>query len=357
MTRSTQSLRPEDGTVRIGTVAVIPKVLQQLGYDPAAVFAELGFELSLFDDPDNVIPYALRNQLVQLCARKTQCQHFGLLIGQHTGLASFGLVGFLVQQLPKVAIALQSLVRYAHLHVRGAVIYLDEEDDSAFLGYSIYQPKVEAREHIQDGAVAIAFNILHRLCGPEWHPVEVHFAHRKPADIRPFQQFFKAPLIFDAERSGVLFSAKWLQHPVPGAEPDLCRLLQKYVDQLESRYSGDFMEQVRRVLHSVLLTQQATADRVAALFAIHPRTLNRRLKAYGTSFQELADQGRFEIAQQWLEHSAMEVSQIAAALDYADASAFTRAFRRWSGTTPSVWRERCQLDATPKRLADENDRV
>ncbi|KPJ90003.1 MAG: hypothetical protein AMJ53_15125 [Gammaproteobacteria bacterium SG8_11] len=358
MTHSRENRRPEEGIVRIGTVAAIPKILNQLGYDPIPLLAEVGLEPSLFDDPDNVIPYALRSRLIQLCVNKTQCQHFGFLIGQHAGLSSFGLVGFLVQQAPNVATALQSMVRYAHLHVRGGVVYMEEADDTVLLGYSIYQPNVQAREHIEDGALAIAFNIMHGLCGPQWRALEVHFAHRRPADIRPFQQFFKAPLIFDAERNGVLFSSKWLPQSVPGAEPELRRLLQKYVDDLEIHYSDDFVEQVRRVLHSALLTQQATADRIAALFSIHPRTLNRRLKACGTNFHELTDQGRFEIARQWLESSAMELSQIAAALGYADASAFTRAFRRWSGTTPSLWRERCQLaDAKPKGLAVENDRV
>ena len=68
------------------------------------------------------------------------------------------------------------------------------------------------------------------------------------------------------------------------------------------------------------------------------RTLYRRLDAFGVGFRELVDEGRFEIARQMLGDSAMDVSQIAALLDYADASAFTRAFRRWSGTTPARWR-------------------
>jgi len=104
------------------------------------------------------------------------------------------------------------------------------------------------------------------------------------------------------------------------------------------RHSDDVPEQVRSVLRSALVTGHARADRVAALFSMHSRTLNRRLNAFGTGFRELADEGRFEVARQMLEDSAMKVSRIAAMLDYADASAFTRAFRRWSGTTPAQWR-------------------
>jgi AraC-like DNA-binding protein len=73
---------------------------------------------------------------------------------------------------------------------------------------------------------------------------------------------------------------------------------------------------------------------------MHGRTLNRRLKARGTTFQSLVDEVRYEIARQLLEHTHMSMSQIAATFDYTDASAFTRAFRRWSGTTPAAWRRR-----------------
>jgi len=107
---------------------------------------------------------------------------------------------------------------------------------------------------------------------------------------------------------------------------------------LDVRYGNDFPEQVKSVLRTALVTGDASADRVGALFSMHSRTLNRRLNAFGTGFRELVDEGRFAIARQMLEDSAMEVSQIAALLDYADASAFARAFRRWSGTTPTRWR-------------------
>jgi AraC-like DNA-binding protein len=327
-------------------VAAIPQVLAELGYEPTAVLEELGFDPAMFDNPDLVIPYVRRSELIQQCVHKTQCAHFGLLIGQQTGLSAFGLMGYLVQQSPNVVTALKTLVHYAHLHVRGAVISFEEVDDEAFLGYSIYQPDVEAYEQIADGAVAIAYNILRKLCGPNWSPTDVNFAHRKPADVRPYQQFFKASLKFDAERNGVLFSAKWLQQPVLGADTELHRLLQKQIDQIETHCSGDFVEQVQRVLHTSLFTQKTTADHIAALFSLHPRTLHRRLKANGTSFQQLVDNVRFEIARQSLENSSLEVTQIAAMLHYADPSAFTRAFRRWSGTTPALWRKQNhKLDA------------
>ncbi|MGB5425571.1 MAG: helix-turn-helix domain-containing protein [Gammaproteobacteria bacterium] len=66
---------------------------------------------------------------------------------------------------------------------------------------------------------------------------------------------------------------------------------------------------------------------------------HKQVEGFGSSFQELLDEGRFEIARQLLEDTRLEVSQIAVTLDYADARAFTRTFRRWSGTTPAQWRK------------------
>lgn len=329
---------PEQATVRVGGALAIPAVLKSLGADPAEVLAEAGFNLKLFGDPDNLISYAGRGRLISHCVARTGCEHFGLLVGQQGGLSSLGLVGFLVQQSPNVGSALDSLVRYLHLHVGGAVTTLKVYGDVAVFGYDIYQPQVEATDQIGDGAVAIMFNIMCTLCGPDWKPIEVLFAHRKPKDVEPFRRFFRAPLRFDAEQNALQFSADWLEHPVSAADPELRRLLQKQIDTLEARYGENFPGQVQSALRTALLTGHAKADQIAALFSVHPRTLNRRLNAFGTSFKELVNVGRFEIARQMLENSAMEVSHIAALLDYADASAFTRAFRRWSGTTPTLWR-------------------
>jgi len=331
---------PREGTVRIGGSLAIPAVLRSLGADPAEVLGEVGVDLKLFDDPDNLIGFAARSKLVSHCVARTGCGHFGLLVGQQGGLHSFGLVGFLVKFSPDVESALRSYERYLHLHVRGAALNLEVNGDSALLCFDIYQPNIEAVGQIVDGALATAFNVMRNLCGPGWNPTEVRFAHRRPEDLGPFRQLFGPPLRFDAERNSLAFSADWLSRPVPNADPEMRRLLQKQIDALEARHGDGFPEQVRSVLRSALLTHDAGADRVAALFSMHSRTLSRRLHAFGTSFQELVDEGRFEIARQMLDDSDMGVARIADLLSYADASAFTRAFRRWSGTTPALWRAR-----------------
>jgi AraC-like DNA-binding protein len=167
---------------------------------------------------------------------------------------------------------------------------------------------------------------------------EVRFAHREPADTGPFRRFFQCPLSFDAGQNVVVFDASWLNRRLPTDDPALRGLLLKQIGMLEARHGADLPAQVRSVLRTALLTGHAKAEQIAALFSMHSRTLARHLDASGTRFQVLVDEVRSGAARQMLAGSAMDIAQIAEARGYADPSAFTREFRRWSGTTPAQWR-------------------
>jgi AraC-like DNA-binding protein len=327
-----------EAAARVGGVQAIPAVLRGLGADPAKVFADAGVDLALLDNPENQISFADRGRLMRQCMTATGCLHFGLLVGKHSGLHQLGLVGLLVKYSPDVGTALRSLVRYFHLRARGAVVTVTLEGDAAALGYEFYHRQSEASDQIVDGALAFEFNIMRTLCGATWKPIEACFAHREPADVGPFRRFFECPLSFDAGRNALVFEASWLNRHMPTDDPTLRALLLGQIDALEATHGIDLTAQVRSVLRTALLTRHASAEQIAALFSVHPRTLARQLQACGTRFQALVDEVRFEIARQLLEQSAMDVRDVAAALNYADASAFTRAFRRWSGWTPAQWR-------------------
>ncbi len=340
--------KASDSTLHIGAMGAIPEVLRTLGADPADVCAAAGIDAALFDDPSNLISYRAASRLFRVCAERTRRPHFGLLVGQKSGLHSLGLLGLLMKYSPDVESALRSLVRYMHLHIGGAVTTLQVSGKTAMLDYEIYQADAEATDQIGDGAVATMYNIMRELCGPKWNPLEVRLAHRKPDDVAPYRKFFQTPLRFDAEENALVFFADSLRRPLPVADRELRRLLATQIEALEALHGENLPDQVRSVLRTALLTGHAKADQVAAFFSVHSRTLSRRLHAFGSSFQELVDEIRFEIAGQMLRDSTKEVGEIAELLDYASASAFTRAFRRWSGTTPAAWRAKSRRDKRGK---------
>jgi AraC-like DNA-binding protein len=253
-------------------------------------------------------------------------------------LQALGLVGLLARNSANVRTALGSIVKFLHLHSRGAVTRLIVNDFAVMLTYEAMQGHVEGDDQTGDGAVAMMQNIMTSLCGPRFRPIAAHFAHRAPKSMTPFRRFFQVSLRFDATHFALEFSRHWLEVRLPDSDPELQRLLQKQVSALEAEHRDDFAEQVRRLLRSAVLTGHSSADDVAALFSIHTRTLARKLAAYDANFHDLVDEVSFETAQQMLQLTSLDVDTVADALGYARASAFSRAFRRWSGTTPTAWR-------------------
>lgn len=325
-------------TVRIGAALAIPAVLESLGADPARVLAGAGVDIALFDDADNLIGFAERSRLVRHCVTQTGCDHFGLLVGSHNGLDSLGLVGLLMRYAPDVRTALDNMGRYLHLHSRGGATSLTLDGSSAVLSFVIHLPRTVASDQICDGAVAFMLNLLRSLCGPDWAPTEVLFAHVRPANVAPFRRILGARLRFDAEQYAVVFRAQILGRKLAAHDPALYRLLQQQVDALVARQGVDLPAQVRTALHLALARGPIHAEQIAASLSMHSRTLNRRLGTFGTGFRQLLDDMRFEHARQLLESSSTDVREVGLQLGYADASTFTRAFRRWSGTTPARWR-------------------
>jgi AraC-like DNA-binding protein len=161
-------------------------------------------------------------------------------------------------------------------------------------------------------------------------------SHSAPADVAPYRQYFKAPLHFGSDVCALRFGANWLASPVAGADPRRLRLAREKALAIGE---ATLVEKVHRTLRTLLLHGRSSGADVAQSLAMHRRTLDRRLSAAGTTFQQVLDRVRFAVAKELLEESTVALVDITAALGYADDVSFIRAFRRWTGTTPGAWRE------------------
>ncbi len=340
------------GEVRIGPVAAIPDVLRKLGVTPSLPFVRAGVPLSTFKNPENRIAFEALGRLFSECSTLTGCDHFGLLVGECFELNGLGAIGYLMRNSATVGEALRALLLHLYLHDRGAVPILINLDESyVLLGYSIYRHGTPGTAHLYDVAIAIGFRALKEICGATWKPLRVQFSHVRPKDPRPFRRLFGPNVRFDAEVSGIVFEASWLDHAIAGADPNLRELVMQAINQTGANSTMSFVDVVRGVLHQMVLSGASSAENVALLFGMHERTLRKRLTAERTSLQQLVSQTRFELAKQLLENTELPLSEIASALRYADAAVFSRAFRSWSKTSPREWRARCDRKAVPH--ADE----
>ncbi|MGZ8273649.1 MAG: AraC family transcriptional regulator [Burkholderiaceae bacterium] len=322
-------------TQRVAGFAALPQLIQQLGGDAEAVFAGAGLERSTFSRPDNRVSFAALASVLDRAATNTGCAHIGLLAGRMFHLSNMGVVGELVRNSPTVGAALEALTVHHHLNSEGGLAFLLNRGDYVDLGYAMYHPAVPGSAHMHDAALAAGMNIMLELCGPTWKPYEVLLPHAKPHDVAQYRSFLKVVPRFDAESSVLRFPARDLARRVPDADPQAYRRCEH-----AARVAGapEFMQQIYRGLRRLMLENRHSGDDLAQMLSLHRRTLNRRLKAEGTTFQRVLDEVRFEIAQDLLRHSNVHLDDIAATLGYAAVTPFMRTFRRWSGTTPGQWR-------------------
>jgi AraC-like DNA-binding protein len=257
-------------------------------------------------------------------------------------------------------------------------------EEAASLGYAVAEPGVTGSDQIADVAIGVCCNIMRGLCGADWAPSEVLLARRRPASTHPYRRFFRAPVRFDAAENALMFPATWLHHPLPEADPGLreiiqrevewlntrygadfpanrlsqampdadpalLQILQQQIEWLDARYGADFKAKVQRTVRTLLVSGECSADKVASVFAMHRRTLGRRLREQGTTFESLLTATRYDAARQLLADTDMPIRQIAAILGYSDVTALTRAFHRWSGTSPAQWRNASRPGSGPQR--------
>ncbi|MEA3277780.1 MAG: AraC family transcriptional regulator [Pseudomonadota bacterium] len=329
---------PFDGFVRAGPLTGLPALLRDLGCDPDPIFASTGLDPARFLDPDVEIPFVPVSRLLARCVAATGCEHLGLLLGERVTPESLGVAGFMLQTAPDVGTALRDLVHHLDLHDRGGVATLVTNDRSTCLGYAIHLSGVEATNQINDLAMTVACKVMRELCGAEWNPTAVLLSRRAPQDLVPYRRFFRAPLHFNAERNALGFPTHELDQSVARADPVLHRHLEQEAHALHADQQMHLVGEVRKLLRRSLAVRNGGVTVIAEQLGMHERTLNRRLRAEGTTFRRELEDTRYEVARHLLAETTVPLSRIAAALDYSDSTAFIRAFKRWSGFSPAEWR-------------------
>lgn len=321
---------------RVGAMCLLPELLGSLGIDPDSLLANIGLSRTSLDHPDNKIPFAAAARLLAESARESGLPHIGLLVGRDWTLGHMGMLGQLMKHSPTLRDALRSFAVYHRLDSEGGAVFLLERNEMTAFGYVVHQPRVDGPGVIYDMVLACGWNFLRELLGQHAALVKVEFARTQPVDLQPYREFFRARLQFDSDHTALYLPSRLLDLPVAGADPNLrCRI----EADVEAAPATDLAVRLHRALRLLLLNGDVSGDYVAQQLAMHRRTLHRRLRARGMTFQQVLDDVRWDLARQLLGHTTLPLDRVAAATGYADTSTFVRAFRRWSGTTPAQWRE------------------
>ena len=261
------------GHVRVGPLAAIPDLVQELGALPRQVFASAGVSLREFRRPDTRMEADGVARLLQEATRQTARPDFAMMVGLRFSMLGLGPIGELMQHSTTVGEALRGLVLHLHLHDLGAApVLLGTDDRTTLLGYSVYRFGVQALDLVYDTSTGIIFRILEALCGPDFRARAIQVSARGESRRALYKQHFGCTVHFDAGISGVVFSSYWLQRPIAGADPVRRSALQIRLAEAEARSPMTFGQRAETVLQQ-MLCGSATAPAIAALFGMSERSI------------------------------------------------------------------------------------
>jgi AraC-like DNA-binding protein len=324
------------GYILAAWIKAIGRALEAAGCDSGALLAEAGFDLKSLDGPTLLCPLANAARLWEISVAATGDPAFGVKVASHIRHTTFHVLSYGLCASSTLKDAFERLQRYCHV-ASDAVEYEFRRcgDDYHFL---IEPAKGVPFESI-DALVGAQLRMCRSLIGRDFSPRQIELRRPRPSIIDDFERLFRAPLRFSAAQNRLIFDSFSVEAPLDGANPDLALRADAIALQYLARIERDNIQaRVREVLMQRLQCAEPSQEEVAEQLCMSARTLQRKLGESGTTYKEILDETRRSLALIYLSAPHHSVSEITYLLGFSSGSSFTRAFRRWTGQSPSTWR-------------------
>ncbi|XXY55233.1 AraC family transcriptional regulator [Sorangium sp. So ce269] len=329
-------------TVSVLLLRQLVEAAAERGLDARALLIGAGLDLALLDDPDARAPAEAAMRLWEELPRKLGDDSFGLHLAERESRGSLDVVEYVLRNSPDLGTAYQKTALYMALLQNDTSLQIRIDADHVHLATS---PAIfPAMRHAVEYEIAGLLCYGRRITGVDWAPRWIAFEHEEPTDIAEHCRLFRSEVRFRQPATEMVFDRALLSLPVKGADPALYALLVRHADEHLSRQPAamlSFTEQARAQIGERLARRALLdASSVARSLGLSKRSFERRLRDEGTRYWELLDTVRRDLALSYLRESQMQLDEVTFLLGFAEASAFYRAFRRWTGTTPFSYRRR-----------------
>jgi len=311
------------------------------GLDVPALLSEAGLEAAALDDPAARHSIDDVSRLWELAVARSGKPTLGLSRELAHTYGKLGVVGHEMMACPTLLAALQRLERSMNVVSNAATFGLATDVDGWWfeLGHRGGERPVP-RQRVEFGMLTM-LGFCSWVTGRELEPRAVEFVYPEPGDVSRHRQVFRCPIRFGASANRALLARADVERPLPCRDPTMAALHARLVeDELERLEPAGTSADVRRLLASQLSRAEPRRRDVAVALHLSDRTLQRRLRAEGTSFQQLVDEVRRELAQRYLRKPRYTLQRVAELLGFDDPSNLHRACRRWFGETPGDYRAR-----------------
>jgi AraC-like DNA-binding protein len=315
----------------------IARALQASGVDSARVFRAAGVPTELSTDPMSRLPTETVTRLYRACVEVTNNPYFGLSVARFIQISTLHALGYALAASATLMDYCKRLERYFHLASEVAKVSLSEADGEVFLRFDLL---VEVSGETEDAFMGFLVLTMRLLYRPGFNPKRVEFHRPMPREgAEPYDKLFRAPVSFAHPHCQLVFDRNDMIVALPGSCPELAQMNDNIaIDYLARLDKNDVVTGVTKKIIDLLPDGDCDRDKVASALGMSPSTLQLKLQQHGTSFQQLFDDTRKELSCSYLHQPKRSVTEITFMLGFANTSNFTRAFKRWTGKSPTEFR-------------------
>lgn len=322
-------------------VFAIVAALKASGAESESLLRSIGMDPGKIGDLQHRYSQEQVTSLWIASVEATGDENFGLKVAQHIRPSTFHVVGYAMACSGTLKRAAERFAHSARLISDSAVVDFMPVSGNYLLTVDLNTGGRQPIYQTIDTMLAGFLLLCEWILSDDIRPIEVTFRHAEPACAKAYAAIFECPIRFGAPSNSILFRAEDLERPVPAANEELAMMLDEMTSQyLALRFDNRFSRKVRDALLAQIPEGEPRKSETARLLGMTERTLLRRLRDENTTFQELLDRLREELAFARLKESDMSVDEIGASLGFSSSSTFSRAFTRWTGMRPSDWRSR-----------------
>lgn len=310
--------------------------LRALGKDEREALGRVGLRSDEMSDPDFRMPEEILDALWIACRDVANDEAFGIHAGLDHEPGQLGVIEYVVKNSPTLGDAMRLGMRFQRILHDAGDDQLTIEGDRALLRVRLSSGR-EPAGVLVDYGFAQALGGAMMLTGVPGRALEVRFVHGRPRRLGPWERTFQCPMYFDEPENVFVFRRDRLDAPILSSDPGLLAILEQHAQSQLALIpdGGGFVRRVCELIARELVGGTPTAEHIGKKLHMSARTLARRLDDEGTSFSKLLDDLRRELAVSHLRDRDISVSEVAFLLGFADANAFSRAFKRWTGEPPS----------------------
>lgn len=342
-------------------VLAIVKSIQDADIDAEVLLDEIGMDASKIGDLTYRYSQEQVTALWIAASRATADPVFGLKVARHVRPSTFHVVGYAMSCSETLRRAGERFARYSRIVSDAALVLFEEVPGGVSLTVDLNPQGARPVYHTIDTILAGFHHLCEWILGEEIAPVLVRMQHCAPGNPQPYLDVFHCPVIFDQPRNEIVYSNEVIDRPIPSANEEMAHVLDEMAaNHIDRRQTQRFSARVRQVLLGQLPKGFPSRQKTASLLGVTERTLLRRLADEGTTFQDVLERLRENLAFDYLRRPELTSEEIAFLLGFSSNSSFSRAFMRWTGERPTAWRERAKVrDLTPgmddeqRHIADE----